>query len=95
MLLCHLRRLERCHPRLWIKQQQHQPDLWCGSVPMATPIDIASTDAAAAINPAGCGSSICWQWLSKFDSAQVRTRCMLLSSGQLRLFNKAGLSLAM
>jgi hypothetical protein len=76
MLLCHLRHLERCHPRLWIKQQQQQPDLWCGSVPMATPIDIASTDAAAAIRrPAGSSSSsstVCWQWLSKFEDAQVR-----------------------
>jgi hypothetical protein len=34
MLLCHLRHLERCHPRLWIKQQPLLlPDLWCGAVP--------------------------------------------------------------
>ncbi|KAF6258867.1 hypothetical protein COO60DRAFT_1701128 [Scenedesmus sp. NREL 46B-D3] len=66
MLLCHLRHLERCHPRLWIKQQQLLPDLWCGSVPGTAMPD----NVTGSCSPASSSSSVCWQWLSKCSEVQ-------------------------
>ncbi|WIA39855.1 hypothetical protein OEZ86_013302 [Tetradesmus obliquus] len=81
MLLCHLHHLERCHPRLWIKQQQHLPDLWCGTVPLDSGLSAAPAEAPAQMpSPWGNSSIICWQWLSKYEGAKE----LLSSLQQLR-----------